>query len=78
MNTEKAIRQEVKKYLETADLKVVKMIHAMLEVDADNDWCDTMPDKVKADVEAALIESENGKLVPHAAIQKRYKKWIAK
>ena len=72
------MRQEVKKYIDTADVKVVKMIHAMLEVDVDNDWWDTMPDKVKADVEAALIESEKGQVIPHAAIQKRYKNWIAK
>lgn len=78
MNTEKIMRQEVKKYIDTADVKVVKMMHAMLEVDADNDWWDMMPDKVKADVEAALTESEKGQVVPHAAIQKRYKKWIVK
>lgn len=76
MNTEKTMRQEVKKYIDTADLKVVKMMHAMLEVDADNDWWDTMPDKVKADVEAALTESEKGKIIPHTEIQKRYKKWV--
>ncbi len=78
MNTEKIMRQEVKKYIDTADAKVVKMMHAMLEVDAENDWWDTMPDKVKADVEAALIESEKGQVTPHAEIQKRYKKWIVK
>jgi hypothetical protein len=61
MNTEKIMRQEVKKYIDTADLKVVKMMHAMLEVDADNDWWDTMPGKIKADVEAALTESEKYK-----------------
>ena len=76
MNTEKTMRQEVKKYIDTADLKVVKMMHAMLEVDADNDWRDTMPAKVKADVEAALTESEKGQVIPHAEIQKRYKKWV--
>ncbi len=78
MNTDKIMRHEVKKYIDTADLKVVKMMHAMLEVDADNDWWDTMPDKVKADVEMALKESEKGQVIPHAEIQKRYKKWIAK
>jgi site-specific recombinase XerC len=78
MNQEKTIRQEVKKYIDTADMKVVKMMHAMLEVDADNDWWDTMPDKIMADVEAALIESEKGQTIPHAEIQKRYKKWIVK
>ena len=51
-------------------------MHAMLEVDADNDWWDTMPDKVMADMEAALIESEKGEVIPHAEIQKRYKKWL--
>ena len=78
MNTEKAMRQEVKKYIDTADVKVVKMIHAMLEVDADNDLWDTMPDKVKVDVEVALKQSEKGEVMPHAEMQKRYKKWIVK
>ena len=78
MNTEKLMCQQVKKYIDTADVKVVKMVHAMLEVDAGNDWGDTMPDKIKADVEAALIESQKGQVTPHAEIQKRYKKWIVK
>jgi hypothetical protein len=78
MNAEKILRQQVKKYIDTADVKVVKMMHAMLEVDADNNWWDTMPDKVKADMEIALAESEKGQVIPHAEIQKRYKKWIVK
>jgi hypothetical protein len=78
MSTEKTMRQEVKKYIDTADVKVVKMIHAMLEVDADNNWWDTMPDKILADVETALIESEKGQVIPHTEIKKRYSKWIVK
>ncbi len=53
MNTEKVMRQQVKKYIDTADVKVVKMLHAMAEIDASNDWWNTMPAKVKMDVEAA-------------------------
>ncbi len=78
MKADKIMRQEVKKYIDTADEKVVKMMHAMLEVDADNDWWSSMPDNIRADVEAALIESEKGKVIPHSDIQKQYKKWIAK
>jgi hypothetical protein len=78
MNTIQVMRQEVKEYIEIADEKVVKMMHAMLEADADNDWWDTMPDSIKTDVEAALIESENGDVIPHSEIQKRYSKWIVK
>jgi hypothetical protein len=78
MNAEKIMRQEVKKYIDTADVKVVKMMHAMLEIDADSDWWDTIPDSVKADIDAALEESKKGIVTPHAEIQKRYKKWIVK
>ena len=78
MNPEKVMRQEVKKYIDTADLKVVKMLHAMLEVDAENDWWDTVPDKIKSDIDAALLESENGDVIPHEKIKKRYQKWIVK
>lgn len=50
----------------------------MLEVDANNDWWEVMPETIQKDVETALIESENGELIPYEDIQKRYKKWISK
>jgi hypothetical protein len=78
MITEKIMRSEVKKYIDTADLKLVKMMHAMLEVDADNDWWDAMPNSVKKDVDAAIKESDKGQVIPHAEIKKRYQKWIVK
>ena len=78
MDTIKAMRQEVKRYIETADAKVVKMMHAMLEVDADSSWWESLPDEIKTDVEAALSESEKGEVTPHAEIQKRYKKWVVR
>jgi hypothetical protein len=78
MNAEKLMRQEVKKYIDVADVKVVKMMYAMLEADAEEDWWDTMPNNIKADVETALVQSKNGQVTPHNEIKKRYQKWIAK
>ena len=78
MNADKVMRQEVKNYIDTADVKVVKMLHAMLEVDAETEWWDTIPDIVKSDIDAALIESENGDIIPHEEIKKQYQKWIVK
>lgn len=78
MDSLNLMREEVKKYIDTADEKVVKMMHAMLEVDADEDWWETMPDNVKADVEAALSEADKGELIPHEEIKKRYQRWLAK
>jgi 3-mercaptopyruvate sulfurtransferase SseA len=78
MNAEKIMRQEVKKYIDTADVKVVKMMHAMLEIDADNGTWDSIPDAIKIDIDAALEESKKGIVTPHAEIKKRYQKWIVK
>jgi hypothetical protein len=78
MNAEKLMRQEVKKYIDVADVKVVKMMYAMLEVDADNDWWDAMPDNIKVDIDTALMQSKNGQVTPHEEIKKRYQKWIVK
>ncbi len=36
MSAVKQMRNKVKKYIDSADEKVVKMVHAMLEVDADD------------------------------------------
>lgn len=68
MDALKTMRREVKKYIDTADVKVVKMMHAMLKVDADNDWWDAMPDNIKDDVTIAVQESEKGEVISHAEI----------
>ncbi len=37
MNTITSLRKDVQKYIETADERVVKMVHAMLEADSKTD-----------------------------------------
>ena len=59
------MRIEVKKYIETADEKVVRMMHAMLEVDADAVWWDAMPDTVKRDLESSISQAEKGDVLTH-------------
>lgn len=71
------MREQVKQYIDSADEKVVKMVHAMLEVDAQENWWNEMPDNIKADVETALAEAERGDLIPHEDIKQRIK-WLAK
>jgi len=78
MDAVKQMRKDVKKYIDTADPKVVKMMHAMLEVDAYAGWWDEMPDNVKADVEEAIRQADNGEVIPHAEIKKKYAKWFTR
>ena len=70
MKTDTLIRKEVKKYIDTADDKVVRMLHAMLEADADDNWFDAMPANVKADLKDSIAEADAGKLIPHQTLKK--------
>lgn len=78
MDTVNQMRKEVKKYIDTADEKVVKMVHAMLEVDADADWWDSMPEEVKADIEIAISQADKGEVLSHAEVKKKYPQWFTK
>lgn len=77
MEQVKNLRKEIIKYMKSADEKTVRMIHAMLEVDAEEDWWDEMPDTIKADVEAAMHESERDEGISHEEVKKTYSQWFA-
>jgi predicted transcriptional regulator len=71
------LKKEAKKYLDTADDKVVKMIHAMLEVNAEKDWWDDVPDKAKLSIKKGLKDVEAGRVTSHEDVMKKYKKWLS-
>ena len=78
MSSIKIMRQEVKKYIDVADDKIVQIMHAILQVEVNVDWWNSMSDRVKEDVETVLGESERGVVLPYEEIQKRYEKWFVK
>ncbi len=78
MDTIEIMRKEVKEYIETADEKVVKMMHAMLEADAEDDWWNNMPDEIKTQVEEAIGQADRGEGIPHEEAMKKIKEWRIK
>ena len=78
MSAVKKMRSEVKKYIDNADEKVVKMVHAMLEVDAEADWWDAMPDEVRTSLETAIKQADKGQLISHEEVKKKYPQWFSK
>ncbi len=62
MEAVEQLRIEVKKYIDRADEKVVRMVHAMLEANADENWWDEMPDDVKAHGGEIKVETKEGDL----------------
>ena len=78
MNADRKLRTEVKKYIDTADEKVGKMIHAMLEVDADAEWWDTVPDNIKSKIKKSIQQADSGETIPHEEVKKKYPQWFSK
>lgn len=74
----KEIRKEVKKYIDTADENVVKMVHAMLETNSEANWWDTLPDNIKVDVEKAITQVDKGQTLTHEQVKKKYPQWFTK
>jgi predicted transcriptional regulator len=68
-----ALRRETKKYIDNADVKTVKMIHALLEAEQESDWWDDLAPAEKASIERGLKDVEEGRVVSHEAVMRKYK-----
>jgi flavoprotein len=56
----KKLRKEVKEYIDKADVKVVKMVHAMLEVERESNWL--QDEEILSVVEERSAEYRSGKV----------------
>jgi len=74
----KTIRKEVKEYINHADDRMVRAIHAMLEADQAGDWWDQISEGQKASIERGLKDMEQGNTIPHEEMVKFYSKWLTK
>lgn len=73
-----ALRKETKKFIDQADDKTVKIIHAMLEAEQQNDWWDDLSREARASVLRGLKDVEEKRTIPHETVMKKYQKWRLK
>ena len=64
--------------MDKADDKSLRMVQAILEIEQQEDFWDTLPDHVKADVAEAKKQSERGEGKTTAQVMKKYQKWLTK
>jgi hypothetical protein len=72
------LKKQVKKYIDSADDRVVKVVHAILERNAEDDWWDSLPADVKHEINEALVDLDEGKGIPHEEVKKMYPRWFSK
>ncbi len=78
MTSTELLRKQVQKYISVADEKSLRIVQAVLEIEQEEDWWDTMPDNVRKSVETAIKESDEGQTIPHEEVMKMYKQWLKK
>ena len=78
MDAVERLRDEVKKYIDAADEKIVMMIYAMLEVDSQSAWWDNMPDEVKEEMELSIKQADSNNVITHEAVKAAYPQWFTK
>ena len=73
MNTNiETLRDEVKKYIDSADEGVLTMVYALLEADTASDWWNTLPGKVKDDLEESIRQADSGQTLSNEEVSKKY------
>lgn len=64
-----SMKKQIKKYIDSADEKVVKMVHAMLEINAQDDWWDEISEEAKGSIEKGLKDIEARRVTPHKEVK---------
>ncbi len=73
MATTEILRKKVKEYVDKADEKTLRMIHAIFEIEGAYDLWDDLPEHVKVDVDEAFKQSAKGEGKPHKEVMKKYR-----
>ncbi len=76
MTATELLRNSIKKQIDIADEKSLKIIQAVLSINEETDWWDELSPNAKASLEQGLKDAKEGKLTPHADVMKKYKKWL--
>ena len=72
------LKKEIKKYIDRADERTLKIVYAMLEAEDDYTTWKDMPADLKSAINKSLKQADEGKLIPHEEARKKYEKWLSK
>lgn len=72
------LKRQVKKFVDTASEKDLRMIYHLFEINKEKDWWEDISKEHQASVREAIAEADKGKVIPHSAMVKKYKKWLKK
>ncbi|MEO5572828.1 MAG: hypothetical protein ABIT08_01365 [Bacteroidia bacterium] len=77
MSTDALKLELAKRLLNTNDKNIINYLKAIFDTQ-ENKWWEELPDEIKTSVERGLKQSAKGETIPHAEMQKQYRKWLKK
>jgi predicted transcriptional regulator len=73
-----ALRNEIKKQIDVADERLLRLVFGMLEADSEKDWWDELPEEVQASIDQGIKDIEEGRFITHDEFMKRNEQWFKK
>lgn len=72
------LKKQVKRFVENASEKELTMIYHLFEISRQEDWWSEIEKDHQKQIKDAIKEADEGKVIPHAEMVKRYRKWLKK
>jgi hypothetical protein len=75
--TTAVLKKQVKKFIDKATEKELRMIYNLFDMSS-GDWWEQTSKEHRNAINEAIREADNGLVVPHAEMVKKYSKWLKK
>lgn len=72
------LKKQVRKFVDHATEKELRMIYHLFELDRQDDWWNEISRDHQKAIKEAVKEADRGKVIPHSEMVKKYRKWIKK
>lgn len=72
------LKKQVKKFVDKASDKELRMIYSLFEINKEDDWWKLISKEQQKAVKEAIAEADNGQVIPHSEMVKKYNKWLRK
>ncbi len=85
MTATQILRKEVKKYIDKADDKSLRIVKAILEIEQEEDEAnmepenfDDLPEELRLSIDLGLKDADEGNVISHEEMKKKYSQWFRK
>lgn len=72
------LKKQVKKFVDEASEKDLRMIYNLFELNKQEDWWKEIGKDHQKAIKEAIAEADKGMVIPHTEMVKSYKRWLKK